>query len=284
MAQTSAPAPPAPGGGVFRPRALQGLSAPSDQLDQLLRLTSARGWIALLALVSVVIAGVLYGFLGNIPTTVSGRGIFLPAGGLIRVDAPAAGTLTTINARVGDRVTRGSPIATLRASSGAGLPVTSAVSGTVTEVLVDVGNYVVPGAELAVVEPVGEHVTAIIYVSAGQGKAVEPGMAAHLAPSTAPSEQYGQVIGTVTSVSEFPVSSERMQFLLQNEVLVADLTALGAVLEVLVTATVDQSTRSGLSWTSRSGAPFEVHNGTLTTGSVTIQAETPARKLFDPRE
>ena len=206
--------------GVFRKQAIERQSAPSDQLDQLLRVTPARGWVALLALCAVVLAAIGYGLLGTIPTTVSGQGVFLPPGGLTRIDASVAGTVSAIDVRVGDPVTRGAAVATIVDARAKENTVRSTLSGTVTEVLIDDGNFVSPGTELVVVEPTADAVTAVLYVPAGQGKAVGRGMDVHLSPSTAPSEQYGQVLGTVASISEFPVSSERLEFVLQNDILV----------------------------------------------------------------
>lgn len=270
--------------GVFRKQAIERQSAPSDQLDQLLRVTPARGWVALLALCAVVLAAIGYGLLGTIPTTVSGQGVFLPPGGLTRIDASVAGTVSAVDVREGDPITRGAAVATIVDAQAKEQTVRSTLSGTVTEVFIDDGNFVFPGTELVVVEPTADAVTAVLYVPAGQGKAVGRGMDVHLSPSTAPSEQYGQVLGTVASISEFPVSSERLEFVLQNDILVDQISALGSVLEVTVAVTADPATASGVAWTSGDGPPFVVHNGTLTTAAIILESETPAQKLFDPRD
>ncbi len=280
-------APPAgapPRNGLFRQQAVDSLSAPSDQLDKLLRVTSPRGWLALLALAAVVLAAILYGFLGSLPTTVSGQGLFLPPGGLTRIDATAAGAVSGVTVAVGDPIAEGDPVATITPGGGPAVTVASPVTGTVTEVLTERGSFVSPGTELAVVEPQQTGITAVVFIPAGQGKAIEVGMVAQLSPSTAPSEQFGQAEGVVTSVSEFPVSSERLTFVLQDDILVDEISMLGSALEVTIKMSVDPGTDSGLVWTSGDGPPFLVHNGTLTTVSVILGEESPAKKLFDPRE
>src|SRR5680860_25334 len=244
--------------GVFRKQALDSLSSPSDQLDQLIHVTSPRGWLALLALVAVVVAIVVYGFFGTASTTVSGQGLFLPHGGLIRLDAPVAGTVSEVHIGVGETVTQGASVVTISTPDGDDVAVESAATGHVTEIVIDRGNVVTPGTELAVVEPADSMVTAIVYVPAGQGKAIEPGMSVRLSPSTAPSEEYGQALATVAAVSEFPVSSRRLEFVLRNDVLAEQISALGSVLEVTMEVTVDPRTPSGLAWTSGQGPPFEV--------------------------
>lgn len=269
--------------GVFRQQALTSLSAPSDQLDALLRVTSRRGWLVLVALVAVVAAAVLYGFVGAVATTVSGQGLFLPPGGLISVEAPQSGTVTKVTGRVGSAVRIGDQVGTIATGPQKNHIVRATQSGVITEILVDEGNFVTPGQHLAVIEPAGSR-GAVIYVPAGEGKAIRDGMRVRLAPSTAPSEQYGQIEGVVSSVSEFPVSPRRLEFVLQNANLAAATTAVGSVLEVNVVVTEDAATKSGLKWTSGKGAPFLIGNGTLTSASVILNEKSPATKLFGSDE
>jgi biotin carboxyl carrier protein len=285
MAETSTTAPPAQPKrkSVFRQQALTSLSSPSDQLDSLLRVTSPRGWLVLVALLAVVAATVLYGFVGAVPTTVSGQGLFLPPGGLLSVDAPRSGTVTQMRGRVGLAVQPGDEVGTIAISEHDTYVVRATFSGVITEILIDAGNFISAGQALAIVEPAGS-TGAVVYVAAGEGKAITPGMRVRLSPSTAPSEQYGQIEGVVGSVSQFPVSPRRLQFVLQNADLVSAIVALGSVLEVNIVVTQDPTTRSGLKWTSGKGPPFPVGNGTLTSVSVILDSESPAKKLFSPRE
>jgi multidrug efflux pump subunit AcrA (membrane-fusion protein) len=234
----------------------------------------------LLALVAVVLGATVYGFVGTVPTTVSGQGLFLPPGGLVRVDATAAGTVSRVQGRVGETVSKGAPIVTISSVRGNEVAIRAALAGTITEVLVDEGNFVTAGTELVVVEPTSDQITAVVYVPAGQGKAVATGMSARLSPSTAPSEQYGQILGTVSSVSSFPVSSQRLQFILQDDILASEIASLGSVLEVTIAVEQNPTTTSGLEWTSGDGPAFVVHNGTLATASVILGNESPAQKLF----
>ena len=52
---------------LFRESALERLSSP-EQLDQQLQVTSPRGWIALLALWSVLAAIMVWSIVGSVPT------------------------------------------------------------------------------------------------------------------------------------------------------------------------------------------------------------------------
>ena len=247
-----------------------------------MRVTSARGWIALGAALAVVAGVILYGFFGTAATTVTGQGLFLPPGGLIQVQAHVAGTVDRVHVAEGDVIEPGDSIASLISDSGETVSIESRGNARVAEVLIDPGNVVAPGQEVATIEPLGaggeESQTAILFFPAGEGKAIQPGMEVRISPSTAPSEQYGQILGTVSFVSGLPASPERLQFLVQNETLAAALGA-GSVLEVDVELqTAD--TPSGLKWTSGEGPPFEISHGTLAAASVVIDEERPASQLF----
>lgn len=269
-------------GGIFRKQAMEGLSAPSDQLDQLLRVTSPRGWLALIALVAVVVGVILYGFMGTAPTTVSGQGLVLPEGGLVRVDSPGSGIIAEVHQKIGNAVGPGEAIATIRTAEGRAAEVVSPVQGHLIELLADPGNVVGPGVQVAIVEPFTYAETAVVYIPAGQGKAIQPGMQVRLSPSTAPSEEFGQIVGTVFNVSEFPVSPARLNFVVNNELITNQIAAMGSVVEVTVGIAVDPDTPSGLKWTSGEGPPFEIPDGTLTRASVILKAQPPAAKLFKP--
>ena len=59
---------------MFRKAALDRLSSP-EELDQLLRVTRPRSWVALLALGVLLLVGLLWSVFAVIPTTVSGQGV-----------------------------------------------------------------------------------------------------------------------------------------------------------------------------------------------------------------
>lgn len=98
---------------IFRKVALDRLASP-DQLDQLVRVTDSRGWIALsaLGLVCAVIVG--WGFFGSIPTEAIGEGILLRESGISEVISTADGQVERLEVDVGDPVAKGQIIAFIR--------------------------------------------------------------------------------------------------------------------------------------------------------------------------
>jgi HlyD family secretion protein len=129
--------------------------------------------------------------------------------------------------------------------------------------------------------PLGSPMSALMFVGAGEGKALRIGMRADISPSTAPSSQYGSMSGVVTYISPLPLTQQRVVSLLGDRPgLVSSVARLGAPLEVAVTLQRNPSTPSGFAWTSGTGPGFQVTPGTLLTGSVTVSQQSPASIAF----
>ncbi len=98
---------------IFRQAALDKLASP-EQLDELVSVADARGWIGASGLGLVLLTFMAWGFLGTIRTEVQADGILVSeAGRVIGALAPAAGTIEALLAKPGDVVERGQPIARL---------------------------------------------------------------------------------------------------------------------------------------------------------------------------
>ena len=91
---------------LFRKVALERLSSP-EQLDQVLQVTTPKGWVALLALGGLIVVALIWGFLGSIPTKVNGMGIFISGDGVKDISSSTSGEVTTVYVSPGDVVERG---------------------------------------------------------------------------------------------------------------------------------------------------------------------------------
>ncbi len=98
---------------IFRKVALERLSSP-EQLDQLVQVTDPRGWLALLGLGSLLVAGLGWGVWGSIPTEASGEGILLRQGGVSDLVSAAPGQVAEVLVGVGDVIEKGQPVARIR--------------------------------------------------------------------------------------------------------------------------------------------------------------------------
>ena len=97
---------------TFRKVALERMSSP-EQLDQLLRVTTPKSWLALLSLVALLTVAVAWGYWGQLTTRVSGQGVLIRAGGVQNVVPLGAGQVVDIRVRVGDHIAVGQVIGTV---------------------------------------------------------------------------------------------------------------------------------------------------------------------------
>jgi HlyD family secretion protein len=98
---------------IFRKVALERLSSP-EQLDQLLQVTDAKGWLALTALGALLLVGLGWGIFGTVPTEASGASILIRSGGVTAVVPAGSGQVTAVAVRVGQRVEKGTVVAQIR--------------------------------------------------------------------------------------------------------------------------------------------------------------------------
>jgi HlyD family secretion protein len=95
---------------IFRKAVLDRLSSP-EQLHLLMRVTDAKGWLALAACGLLLATAVAWGWFGKVPNKVAASGVLIPAGGLADVVAMADGQLGALEVEPGDLVQKGQVVA-----------------------------------------------------------------------------------------------------------------------------------------------------------------------------
>lgn len=95
---------------IFRSAAMAKLSSP-DQLDALLYVTTPRYWGALLGMLVLLAAAVVWGFTGRLSNKAEGKGAAVRAGNLMNVSSLTAGQVTDLYVKVGDLVQAGQVVA-----------------------------------------------------------------------------------------------------------------------------------------------------------------------------
>jgi HlyD family secretion protein len=420
---STAPETPPPAAGepprprqVFRSVALERLSSP-EQLDQLMQVTTPRGWLLLVGVGALLVTALVWGVLGNVPERIAGQGILIRSGGVLEVEAPGEGRVTDVAVRVGDVVSEGQVVARiargdlvlriqqargkvgelqrrhqeqlrfgqrdgqlqgaylaqrrdqLRASIEAGestlrtlnekiasegqlvqqglltrqallattqerdgveervrqnrselvqldaergqvanqnqkavqesqaalteaerelalletelrttSEVTSPYTGRVLEVMAEQGSMVDRGQPILTVDLTGKAVKgleAILYIPSVHGKKIKPGMEVQIAPSTVKKEEFGYLLGTVTYVSDFPVTPQGMTRVLKNEQLVSTLSGDDAPYEIHVDLLPDPDNLSTYRWTSSEGPPLRIQSGTLASAGIVVERRRP---------
>lgn len=302
---------------LFRKVALDKMSSP-DQLDQLITVTSPRGWLALSTIGLLLLAALLWGIFGSISSKVTGAGMLLKTGRMANVVHTADGQLTDIYVVPGSVVHAGQVIASvsqpslaaemerLRGETGLSQSqadnnsrmvqlkqlqqqmenaskVVSTVDGQVVEVTVAKGDYVRAGTSLVSIKAGDDagRLASVLYVAAEDGKKLRPGMEVHITPSTVRSEEYGFLLGKVTAVSEYPVTTEKLQQVLGGKELAQKFlqAANGTPIEVKVELIPDK-TPSGYLWTSLAGPNQVLSDGTICSAAIAVQRQRPITMVF----
>lgn len=155
----------------------------------------------------------------------------------------------------------------------------SPVAGRIVELTTSVGSVVLQGTRLVTLEADGvqAQTSNVAYFSVRDGKRIRPGMKIQVTPDTVLRERFGGIVGTVSSVSNFPITQEGVISTVGNIDFVTVLSARNEpMIEVRGLLTRDSSTPSGYLWSSSQGpASSSISRGTTTTTTVTIEERAP---------
>lgn len=97
---------------VFRKASLDRLASP-EQLDQVIQVTSPRGWMGLAAIAFLLVVALTWSVVGSLAERVAGSGILVRSGGVLEVVASAPGRITDVAVSASDSVTAGQVVARL---------------------------------------------------------------------------------------------------------------------------------------------------------------------------
>lgn len=95
---------------LYRKSSLEKLSNP-EQLDRMIRISSPMSWLALAAVLLVIVAAAIWACLGTLPTTETVSGILTGPANVCAVYADAAGTVSSFEKAPGDTVEEGEVLA-----------------------------------------------------------------------------------------------------------------------------------------------------------------------------
>jgi HlyD family secretion protein len=158
----------------------------------------------------------------------------------------------------------------------------SQYDGRILELTVHAGQVIQAGGRLGSIEIVdaASELVGLTYFPIKAGKKIKPGMTIQVAPDAVERERYGSILGTVTSVSAFPVTKEGASSLVGNTEVAEFLVAQEPAIEVVAKLTRDDSTFSGYQWSSSQGPKLQITSGTTTLGRVVIEQRAPITYLL----
>jgi HlyD family secretion protein len=155
-------------------------------------------------------------------------------------------------------------------------------TGRILEITVRTGQVVSAGTRLGALE-IENSTQALIclsYFAVKDGKLLKDGTPVQITLDTVKQERFGCLLGTVKSVSSFPVSAESAAHVIGNQQLAAELTAQFRQIQVIASLRPDARTPSGFAWSSGQGPTLIPTAGTTATISAIVEERAPITFLF----
>lgn len=303
---------------LFSREALDKMRSP-ERLDVLLHITTPIGWMALAAVMLLLVGIILWSIFGAFTVKADGYGLIMDAGGIRRYVAKTSGNVTALDISRGKKVKKGDVLgkvtqvfdnnevdyirnsielggsyydveqrvnqyAAKKNSIAVVENIVSPYTGTIDAVMTDVGEYVNAGEELFWIrrDEDRDDLNGIMYVSVEMGKRLEPGMSMQLAPNGTDTSQSGSLLAVVRTVSQYPVNQQEMLHKLGNVQLVQTILQACGGTTVAVTFDLVKNPKdsSGYLWTSVVGDHKPITPGTYVTGSVIVDRKPPIEKVF----
>lgn len=304
--------------GIFRKDAIDRLSSP-EQLDKLIKVTSPRYWVVLAAAGILIIFSIIWGITGDVVVRENVSGALVSSGGIYQITSQVDGKLTDIRVKPGDFVKKGDivarvdqselvdrittltqeikndresgrnvedkekQLASMREELGYESTIVSAEEGRVVAVYNEVGSYVQVGSKVMSVSAGGANVkqlVAVMYVPVSRGKALKPGMEVNIYPSVTKKEEYGYMMGRISSVSDYPVNEQDIRDMIGSDKLASQFAANTAVLQVNVDLVPSDKTVSGFKWSTSAGPAVKIESGTICSGDVIIGKTRPIEMVI----
>lgn len=166
-------------------------------------------------------------------------------------------------------------VATLEGNLEGQLQLRAPSDGVVVEVRSQPGALLRAGQPVLALEQRGEGVEVFAFIDSQRGKQVQPGMEARVELTSARREEFGTLVGTVASVSEFPLSFDAVRSLIQNDELARSFLHAGPPFLARIRLDRDAATVSGYRWSSQRGAQVAVSSGIPTRIEVVTEYRRP---------
>ncbi len=170
-------------------------------------------------------------------------------------------------------------IAKLEQQLGDNSQIISQYNGRILELIVTPGQVLNAGTRLATVdaENPSNKLVGVTYFPVAEGKKIQSGMAIQITPQTVKRERFGGIVGTVTSISRFPITKEAAANEVGNPEVVEGLVSQKqeGLMQIFADLKTDSTTFSGYKWSSSTGPRLSISPGTTTVVRVKVEERAP---------
>ena len=190
---------------------------------------------------------------------------------LLRAQLDAEKELSELQSKVADARRA---VATAQSELTETRGVIAPANGRVTELTISEGQLITANQLVLNLETEGARLQAVVYVPTEHGKKVAPGMPVRIALATVKREEWGTLLGEVTSISAFPSSPQGMAAVLQNPLLVQSFGGQTPPFEARIELSRAE-TPSGYAWSSGPGPELALSSGTTLRADVAVRQDAP---------
>ena len=158
----------------------------------------------------------------------------------------------------------------------------SPYSGSFLAMRASDGTYVKAGDSILSMEHINGEITVALFLPPNTTNinSIKPGKLAKILLGLGKNTENGYLIGQVRSISRFPVSSQIMANILNNDYLVKYFSEKGPPYLVYVDLLLDPQTKSGYKWSSDAGKTISISSGTFCSALIQIATEPPINLLI----
>lgn len=266
---------------IYRKSVLDKLSNP-EQLDRMIKISSPLSWLALVAVLLVIAATVIWSVLGTLPTVETVSGIIVNSTGVNSIYSEMTGTLEKCVAEVGDEVKKGDKIAEVKLLNGVIKDINADRNGVLSVFSIEVGSPVLAGTEIARITPKGLGSQVIVcYVPLAYAQRFKAGMEVLVYPTSIDSQKYGHMEAEIVSVDEYATNVSSLTYVLGRDNMVAEqFVSNGPIVSVVCKIKTDKATKSGYYWSSDSAKNLTISNGTVISAKIVVDECAPITKLI----
>ncbi len=153
----------------------------------------------------------------------------------------------------------------------------------VIQSITDIGRIVDEGQEIASILVNSQYTNnrqVVAYVPLKTAKRLKTGMEVQVCPSYISREEYGYMVGNISSVGEVPVTEDSLERYFGNTQYVEGILPEESCVEVCISMQVDEESSNLFQWSSVKGNELSVEVGTVCDIWIIVQDKKPVSLLF----
>lgn len=300
---------------LFRKEAMEEVSSP-EKLDKHIQIMRPSIWILYAALVVALVAFLLWSFTYPITDGIEMEGVIFTNDNVVSTNVSRSCMVTDVLVSEGEQVDVGDLIAVVSADDlletinvlrtslaavssddveyqtisrqleqavetyASSTVIRSGTSGRVQSVRA-MGTSLSPGDPIVSIEPDTGYEEVVAYVPLQTAGSLSLGMVAQVSPSYAPREEYGYMTGVITSISDVPVTEERILAQMGTLSYVEGILPQDSCVEVRIRLDLDDDSANHYLWSNHKGESLSVALGTQCSIFVVTDEYLPVEMMLD---